>query len=124
VFGSLGWLEICVLLVVALLVFGPDKLPAVARDAARTLRELRRMAQGARTQIKSELGPEFADLDFDSLNPRSFVRKHLLEDSDEFDDELFREPFRRSAGQHGPAAGPTSGPRRDADQAPYDPDAT
>jgi sec-independent protein translocase protein TatB len=120
VFGSLGWLEICMLLVVALLVFGPDKLPSVARDAARTLRELRRMAQGARTQLRSELGPEFADFDFDSLNPRSFVRKHLLEDPDEFDDELFRRP----ASERRPAAGPSAGPVRDGDRAPYDPDAT
>jgi len=120
VFGSLGWLEICVLLVVALLVFGPDKLPSVARDAARTLRELRRMAQGARTQIKSELGPEFADFDFDSLNPRSFVRKHLLEDPDEFDDDLFRRPL----SERGPTAGPAADPSRDGDRAPYDPDAT
>jgi len=108
------------LLVVALLVFGPDKLPSVARDAARTLRELRRMAQGARSQIKSELGPEFADFDFDSLNPRSFVRKHLLEDPDEFDDDLFRRPL----SERGPTAGPAADPSRDGDRAPYDPDAT
>jgi len=83
VFGSLGWLEIATLLLVALLVFGPDKLPTVARDAARMLRQLRTMAQGARTQLKSELGPEFADFDLDSLNPRAFVRKHLLEGEDD-----------------------------------------
>jgi sec-independent protein translocase protein TatB len=84
VFGSLGWLEIGALLVLALLIFGPDKLPNVARDAARMLKELRAMAQGARSQIRSELGPEFADFDLDTLNPKSFVRKHLLEDEDPF----------------------------------------
>jgi sec-independent protein translocase protein TatB len=117
VFGSLGWLEIGMLLVVALLVFGPDKLPAVARDTARMLRELRRMAQGARTQLKSELGPEFADFDLDTLNPRTFVRKHLLEDSDDYEDE----PVRRPTTDRGPAPGAP----RDGDRpAPYDPDAT
>jgi sec-independent protein translocase protein TatB len=117
VFGSLGWLEIGVLLVVALLVFGPDKLPSVARDAARLLRELRRMAQGARTQLKSELGPEFADFDFDTLNPRTFVRKHLLED----DDELGAETPRRPAAQRGQAPEPRP---QDGQRAPFDPDAT
>jgi sec-independent protein translocase protein TatB len=118
VFGNLGWLEIGTLLVVALLVFGPDKLPAVARDAARMLRELRKMAQGARTQLKSELGPEFADFDFDSLNPRAFVRKHLLEDIDEVDDV---DPSARwAAGEHPPRPGE----RPDGQRAPYDPDTT
>ena len=121
VFGSLGWLEIVVLLIVALLVFGPDKLPSVARDAARTLRELRKMAQGARTQLKSELGPEFADFDFDSLNPRAFVRKHLLEDIDDVDDA----PPQRPPAADGPASGAAhEEPARDGNRTPYDPDTT
>jgi sec-independent protein translocase protein TatB len=119
VFGNLGWLEIGMLLVVALLVFGPDKLPAVARDAARMLRELRKMAQGARTQLKSELGPEFADFDFDSLNPRAFVRKHLLEDIEEVDglDQSARGP----AAERPPAPDER---RPDGERTPYDPDTT
>jgi sec-independent protein translocase protein TatB len=117
VFGNLGWLEIGALLVIALLVFGPDKLPSVARDAARLLRELRRMAQGARTQLKSELGPEFADFDFDSLNPRTFVRKHLLEDED--DDLSFGTAPKPTADPR-----PASTPPRDGERAPYDPDTT
>jgi len=115
VFGSLGWGEIAMLLVVALLVFGPDKLPSVARDAARVLKQLRSMAQGARTQLKSELGPEFADFDLDSLNPRSFVRKHLLEGEDEPD-----EP----PGSPGTRPTPPQPPLRNGERAPYDPDAT
>lgn len=115
-FGSLGWGEIAMLLVVALLVFGPDRLPSVARDAARMLKQLRSMAQGARTQLKSELGPEFADFDLDSLNPRSFVRKHLLEGDDDLD-----EPATPSAGRRSTSA---QAPLRDGERAPYDPDAT
>ena len=72
------------LLVVALLIFGPDKLPAVAKDAAQMLRTVRGLAKDARSQLKTELGPEFTDFDLDSLNPRSFVRKNLFdEDEDE-----------------------------------------
>ena len=116
-FGSLGWLEIVTLLVVALLVFGPDKLPGVARDAAQMLRQIRSMAKGARSQIKSELGPEFSDFDLDSLNPRTFVRKNLFEDDDEED-----EPARRREDGSTPPRRPQT--RAAGEQAPYDPDTT
>jgi sec-independent protein translocase protein TatB len=136
VFGSLGWLEIGMLVVVALLVFGPDKLPSVARDAARVLRQLRSMAQGARTQLKSELGPEFADFDLDSLNPRTFVRKHLLEGDDDLfdlnDDNPLRPGADRPAGANGSATAAGTPPvapaapaaAKDAPAVPFDPDAT
>jgi len=115
-FGSLGWGEILMLGVIALFVFGPDKLPKVARDAGRMLRQLREMANGARNQLRSELGPEFADLDFDSLNPRTFVRKHLFEDNpfdSTFDEDLLYPRPRR-----------TSPPLQDGERPPFDPDAT
>ena len=122
-FGSLGWLEIVTLLVVALLIFGPDKLPSVARDAAQMLRQLRTMAKDARGQIKSELGPEFSDFDLDSLNPRTFVRKNLFEDPDEDD-----RPPRRN-GSHPDSrtsdGGSDRAPRtRGTADTPYDPDTT
>jgi sec-independent protein translocase protein TatB len=108
VFGSLGWPEMVVLLVVALLIFGPDKLPSVVKDAAHTLRTVRNMAKDARSQLKTELGPEFSDFDLDSLNPRSFVRKNLFEDDDE-DQSPNRTPPRPASKVNG-------------DQVPYDPD--
>jgi sec-independent protein translocase protein TatB len=84
-FGQLGWGEILVILLVGLFVFGPERLPGVARDAGKMLRQLRSMANGVRDDIRSELGPEVADLDLASLNPRTFVAKHLLGDDDEDD---------------------------------------
>jgi sec-independent protein translocase protein TatB len=98
------------LLVVALLIFGPDKLPAVVKDAAHMLRTVRTMAKDARSQIKTELGPEFSDFDLDSLNPRSFVQKNLFGDDDDDDD-----PGPDKRGQR-PAS------RVNHEQAPYDPD--
>jgi sec-independent protein translocase protein TatB len=95
------------LLVVALLIFGPDKLPAVAKDAAQMLRTVRNLAKDARSQIKTELGPEFTDFDLDSLNPRSFVRKNLFDDDD--DQTLNPRPQRPASKVNG-------------EQAPYDPD--
>src|SRR6185503_8165074 len=71
-----------VLAAVALIVFGPDKLPQLAKDAARMLRTLRDLAQGARSQLNDELGPEFADFDLRSLNPRTAIRNALLGDEE------------------------------------------
>ncbi len=95
-FGSLGGGEILLLILVGLIVFGPERLPTVARDAAKVLRQLRQMATSARDEITSELGPEVADLDLRSLNPRTFVQKHLLGD-DEDDDPSRGLPVDRSS---------------------------
>ncbi|MFF5111736.1 sec-independent translocase [Streptosporangium sp. NPDC000509] len=77
---GLGWPEIVALVVIALLVFGPEKLPQAASQAGKTLRNLRRMANNARDDLRSGLGPEFADFDPADLNPKNFVRKHLIAD--------------------------------------------
>ncbi|MEV0229883.1 sec-independent translocase [Nonomuraea sp. NPDC050786] len=77
---NLGWMEIGALIVIALLVFGPDKLPQAASQAGKTLRNLRRMANNARDDLRAGLGPEFQNFDPADLNPRNFVRKHLLDD--------------------------------------------
>ncbi len=71
--------KVLVLAVIALVVFGPDQIPRLAAQAGRTLRELRRMAEGARADLQEGLGPEFRDFDITDLNPRTFVRKHLWE---------------------------------------------
>ena len=65
---------------IAIVVFGPDQLPKMASQAGRTLRELRRLADGATRDIREGLGPEFEDFDLRDLHPGNFVRKHLFED--------------------------------------------
>lgn len=79
---NIGPMEMVVLAAVALIVFGPDKLPQLAKDAARMLRTLRELAQGARTQLNDELGPGFADFDLRTLNPRTAIKNALLGDED------------------------------------------
>ena len=80
-FHNLGWSELVVLGVLGLLIFGPERLPKVASDAVRMLRELRNMARGAAADLKAELGPEMADLDLASLHPRRLVGSILDEDA-------------------------------------------
>jgi sec-independent protein translocase protein TatB len=87
---DLSLTKIAVLLVLAIVIFGPDQLPKVAAQAGRTLRELRRMAEGARRDLTEGLGPEFSEFDIADLNPRTFVRKHLLDEFEE--DPVVPEP--------------------------------
>lgn len=79
-FGNLGWEEVLVLAVIGLIIIGPDRLPKMAQDLGRMLRELRKLATGAATDLKAELGPEMADFDLTSLHPRKFVENALFGD--------------------------------------------
>jgi TatA/E family protein of Tat protein translocase len=80
-FGMSPW-HIAVLVVVALVVFGPDKLPGMIKDLGKALRQVRATALTMQDDLKSELGPEVGDLDLRSLHPRTFVEKHLFGDDD------------------------------------------
>ena len=80
---DLSFVKLLVLGVLALIIFGPDQLPKIASQAARLLRDLRRMADSARADLQEGLGPEFRDFDLNDLNPRNFVRKHLWDELEE-----------------------------------------
>jgi sec-independent protein translocase protein TatB len=73
--------EFALLLVLAVILFGPERLPDLARKAARLVNFLRSTANNAQQQLTRELGPEFQNLDFRDLNPRSFIQKNLLDNS-------------------------------------------
>ena len=71
--------KVLILLVIGLMIFGPEQLPRMAAQAGRALRDLRRLADNARSDLTESLGPEFRDFDLTDLNPRSLVRKHLFD---------------------------------------------
>ncbi|MCX4513074.1 sec-independent translocase [Streptomyces sp. NBC_01619] len=81
-FNDIGALELVTLVVLAVLVFGPDKLPKVIQDASRFIRKVREFSDNAKHDIRSELGPEFKDFEFEDLNPKAFLRKQLNENDD------------------------------------------
>src|SRR4051812_10628054 len=81
-----------VIIIVAVVVFGPDRLPDLAKQAGRFVRQVRNLAQSAQNQLREELGPEYADLKLTDLDPRQAIRKHILEAMDDDDDPLDEEP--------------------------------
>jgi sec-independent protein translocase protein TatB len=83
VLSDIGFFEIAAIAVLALLIFGPERLPKLVSDGARMLREVRRMASGARQDLKDSLGPELSDLNISDLDPRTFVKRNLLDPIDE-----------------------------------------
>jgi sec-independent protein translocase protein TatB len=125
---DIGAGEFLALGVVAVIVLGPERLPRYAAEAARVVRKVRRLADDARAEVSKELGPEVGDLSLRDLNPRTMVRKHLLDpiDLDSLDDDGPRRPTRPrgAATSGGDGAGPAAGDRLAGDPPRYDPDAT
>ncbi|WP_428341118.1 Sec-independent protein translocase protein TatB [Mycobacterium sp.] len=92
-FGNVGWGEILVLIVVGLVVLGPERLPGAIRWTSSALRQARDYLSGMTTQLREDIGPEFDDLreplselqKLRGMTPRAMLTKHLLDG----DDSLF-----------------------------------
>ena len=68
--------KLLVLALITLVVFGPHELPKIVSQAGRALRDLRRIADSTKNDLREGLGPEFA-FEIEDLNPRRFANKHL-----------------------------------------------
>ena len=80
-----GW-EFVVLIVLAIIILGPQQLPEYAAKLARLVVRVRRMANDAKVQLKEQMGPEYDDLDWRQYDPRQYdprriIRDALLEDA-------------------------------------------
>src|SRR4051794_36952941 len=78
-FGINGW-EFMVLLLLAMFIFGPDRLPKAIADGVKMIRNLRDMARNATSDLSRELG---TDISLEDLNPKALIRKHILSEEDE-----------------------------------------
>lgn len=125
-FANVGWGEMLVLVVVGLVILGPERLPGAIRWTAGVLRQARDYVTTATDQLREEIGPEFDELraplnelqKLRGMTPRAALTKHLLDG----DDSLFtavrslaEDPFAAPA----PAVTPKLG-----GPAPFDADAT
>lgn len=86
-FGVNGW-EIVLLALIAVFVLGPERLPEYAAKLARGIRKLRVMAEGAKGQLRDQLGPEYEDINWRQYDPRQYdprriVREALVEPLDD-----------------------------------------
>jgi sec-independent protein translocase protein TatB len=88
---GIGLPELAVILVVAVIVFGPDRLPEFGRQAGRFVRQVRNFARTTQDELRRELGPEYADLKLTDLDPRAAIRRHILEALED-DDPLEQSP--------------------------------
>jgi sec-independent protein translocase protein TatB len=84
VFGINGP-EFLLLLIIGVLVIGPSRLPEYTQKLANLVKEVRRMASGAREQIKEEVGIDIDEVDWKKYDPRQYdprriIKEALLED--------------------------------------------
>jgi sec-independent protein translocase protein TatB len=129
-FANIGWGEMLVLVVVGLVILGPERLPGAIRWSADALRQARDYISGATSNLREELGPEFDDLreplaelqKLRGMSPRAALAKHLLDGDDSFLTGNFDKPVDL------PPDTPPTRPSRDvsrySEPAPFDTDAT
>jgi sec-independent protein translocase protein TatB len=108
--ANLSWGHLFALAVIGLIVFGPERLPAVAADVGRFVRRLRELAREATEDLATELGPEVAGMDLAAMHPRDVLQRYLFDDP--------AEEARTPTGRPGGAVLPAG------EQPPFDPDAT
>ena len=110
--------KVFVLVVIALVIFGPNELPKLASQAGRALRDLRKVAEDAKNDLREGLGPESA-FEIEDLNPKRFVQRYLLDEVNEAPDRqaAAHPQASRQARANGTLLAPGERP-------PYDPDAT
>src|SRR5665213_2697815 len=85
---GLSFEKILLIGIVAAFLIAPQKLPHYAAVLARLGRQVRDFANGAKDRIKEEMGPEYDDIEWKSLDPRQYdprriIREALLEPSEE-----------------------------------------
>lgn len=125
-FAGINGSEFVVLAILAVVILGPEKLPEYARKLANLVKELRRMANGAREQLREEVGDEVADMDWKKLDPRQYDPRRIIKEAlvDEFDEAVTAAksapaaPIRKSVA---PAANDRLAP---GEPAPFDDEAT
>ena len=137
-FANLSWEHILVLVVVGLVILGPERLPGAIRWTGNALRQAREYLSGVTTQLRQDIGPEFDDLRgplselqrLRGMTPRAALTKHLLDGDDSFFTGNFDRPVNGAPAEPVEPTGPASvGPTSTAEQhaterTPFDTDAT
>ena len=121
--------ELLILVVVALLVIGPERMPEYAAKLAKLVRQLRDLAETAKVQLREQMGPDFDDIDWKQYDPRQYdprriVREALMDDGSE-EGQPTQEGQPTEEDQPSAVKEKSSSKPRDPDRpTPYDEDAT
>jgi sec-independent protein translocase protein TatB len=73
--------EFIILLIIGVLVIGPSRLPEYTQKLANLVKEVRRMASGAREQIKEEVGIDIDEVDWKKYDPRQYDPRRIIKDA-------------------------------------------
>src|SRR6476659_6806644 len=75
-----GW-EFVLLLLIGVVVLGPERLPEYAAKLGRLVRQARAMAEGARGQLREQMGPEFDDINWRQYDPRQYDPRRIVREA-------------------------------------------
>ena len=125
--------EFLLLLIIGLLVIGPSRLPEYTQKLANIVKEVRRMASGAREQIKDEVGIDIDDVDWKKYDPRQYDPRRIIKEALLDDDTKPVSAGAPAAAATAAAASAAAAERRparvverlaDGERAPFDSEAT
>lgn len=98
--------KILVILVIAMVVLGPERLPGYAKKLGELTRSVKRMADGAKDRLRDEMGPDFDEVDWKQLDPRQYDPRRIIRDALVEDQRAAQEEGREAAGSAAPAVQP------------------
>jgi sec-independent protein translocase protein TatB len=73
--------EFIILLIVAVFVIGPERMPEYAAKFARLIKQLRTMADTAKDQLREQMGPDFDEIDWKSYDPRQYDPRRIVREA-------------------------------------------
>lgn len=73
--------KLFVVAIIAVILLGPTRLPVYAQKLAQLVKTVRAMADTARDRMKDEMGEEFADVDWQKLDPRQYDPRRIIRDA-------------------------------------------
>lgn len=93
--------ELLLLVVIAVIVIGPERLPQYAEQLGQLVRNIKKVATGATERVKEELGEEAKDLDLSQFDPRKYDPRRIVREA--LADDILPTNRRRPAARKSPS---------------------
>lgn len=79
--GGLTFEKLAIVLVIALIVLGPERLPTYAQKLGEFVKNMKRMTDGAKERVKDEMGEEYDEVNWKQLDPRQYDPRKIIRDA-------------------------------------------